>query len=288
MKTLLLVTSFSCGVYLSAQDKFLLPYSGAVCEKSGISCEEVDIELEEQTWISNVLPIGKKLSVSIKDPKGFVIEQEQCFPGVSILVTKLNGDTLGYAPNIFPEDEGLDVSTLSDLSFSFSLEEDVKSGDQCRLDARFFDTKSSNYLRLNLDFKLGSEEEKQISALVYSYSSSIGYRVNTTLDVSDVKASDSLIKNKPYRVFRIKNTAITYDELQALQENMRLYSSDFKLLDSRQVLAESFISKKENPVTKKYDIELCVPENNDLGAAYWLFKLENMATQQILEIFNPF
>lgn len=288
MKILSFILLFSCCSGLSAQNKVLLPYSGAVCEKSGISCKEIDLELEDQTWISNILPIGKKLSVTIEDPTGFVIEQDQCFPGVSILVSRLNGDTLGYAPNIFSESEGLDVSTLSNLSFSFSLEEDVKAGEQCRLDARFFDTKSSNYLRVKLDFKLGAEEEKQISEMVYSYSSTNSYRVSTTIDVSDVKVLDSLVKNKAYRVFRIKNTAISYEELLALQESMKLYAADFTLLDPQNFPGESFISKRENPVTKKYDLELCVPKNNDIGAAYWLFKLENTASQQVIEIFNPF
>ncbi|MGV3632159.1 MAG: hypothetical protein ACO1O6_13195 [Bacteroidota bacterium] len=292
MKTSVLLLSFLSLNSLQAQ-KSLLPWSGAVCEKSGISCKEVDMELEGQNWISNVLPIGKKLEVSIEDPTGFVIENGQCFPGVSILVTKLNGDTLGYAPNIFPEGEGLEVSTLQNLSFSFSLEEDVKAGDLCKLDARFFDTKSSNFLQLKLDLILGTEDEKPVSDMIYSYSSSKGYRVNSTLEIADIKTRDTLIKNEKYEEFTLKGIHISKEELDQLNEKITIYSDSFSIIDPLKVKPEIRIERKTNPVysDERCDLVVYVFKHKNLPtpAGYqWNLKLENNTRQQIIEILNPF
>ncbi|MCE3295947.1 MAG: hypothetical protein K0R65_1661 [Crocinitomicaceae bacterium] len=287
MKYHFLLLSFSITTYFTAQTKMLQPWTGAVYEKSGISCEEVEMEIEGQNWISNVLPIGKELEVKIKEPKGFVVENGVCFPGVSILVTKLNGDTLGYAPNIFPQEDGLDVSTLRNLSFSFALAEKVNAGDQCRLDARFFDTKSSNYLRLKMDLVLEAEDVKPVSDMSYSFSSSRGYKVNSTVNLDDVGVKDTLVKQKSYTLVRLSGIAISWDDLNSLEETMLLYDPNFYPLDSRKILADVSISKKENPATKKYDLELFVPKNNDIGAAYWTYRLENKSGQ-VIEIFNPF
>lgn len=285
---IILFTLFICG-QLVAQNRGLLPYTGAIFEKSGISFEEIELDVEDQKWISNILPIGKELKINVKTPKGFMIQEELCYPGISIFISRANGDTIGYAPNIFEGNEGLDASMLSNLSFTFSLKDSVKVNEKCKLEAKFFDTKSSNYLLIKLNFILGESHISQSSPFNYSFSSTQGYKVNTNLEISEVKFKDTLINNELYQEFELNGIAISKEDLEQLKQKITLFSADFQSVDPLKLKPEIKIEKKTNPLEKKCDVIIYVFKNKTLTSGYqWDLKLENTKKQQIIEILNTF
>lgn len=287
-QVIILFTLFVCAQF-SAQNRGLLPYSGAIFEKSGISFEEIELEVEDQTWISNILPIGKELKINVKEPKGFVIENELCYPGISIFIGRENGDTIGYAANIFEGSEGLDASMLSNLSFTFSLKDSVKVGEKCKLEAMFFDTKSDKNLLVKLNFTLGEADIIQSSNFNYSFSSTQGYKVNSNLEMSDVKVKDTLINNKLFQELKLNGISISKEDLEQLKTNINIFSSDFYTIEPSTFKPEITINKYSNSLTKKEEVVIYVLKNKDIPLGYqWHIKLENHQKQQIIEILNPF
>lgn len=77
-------------------------------------------------------------------------ESGEIFPGISILFKKQNGDTLGYAANIFGEDfAGMEPEYTNNLSVTLGFNRQVNPGDTVWTKIIFFDTKSSRQLQLD-------------------------------------------------------------------------------------------------------------------------------------------
>lgn len=268
--------------------KSLIPFCGGLYEKSGISCKEVELEVEGSSWISNVLPIGQTLEINVEEPAGFLVEDGLCYPGVGVLVKRANGDTLGYAPNIFSENEGLEVSTLRNLSFSFSLQDSLRPGDQCRLETRFFDTRSRHYLLVELDFVMGAENSKQTTNMQYTYSSNKGYEINSTVEISDITQKDSLIGNEFFRVIQIEGIKLGEEEFGRLNEKFQAYTADFSRVDASGLRPKMRVVKSCDNASQKCTVSICIPKNHGISAASWKLRLENNEAGQILEISNTF
>jgi hypothetical protein len=174
----------------------IIPFQGIKMTQNGIGCKSVDITLEGVKWVSNQLPRNKQFKIKVDKPTGFTIEDENVFPGISILFTTTKHDTLGYAENLFGDDsEGMYSEFLSNLSVNLSFNEDVLPGDTVLGEITFFDQKSEKYLRLDCRFIItGDDAELDQSRSTSGYSSFEGFEGQATgLELYNMKFyADSL------------------------------------------------------------------------------------------------
>ncbi|ASS49250.1 MAG: hypothetical protein A3D31_04010 [Candidatus Fluviicola riflensis] len=178
MKLLATIFVFASTLAVHAQ-LGVLPFTGMRYTEAGIHAEEINVDLAEETWTSNRLPINTEFEIQLEDPTGFQLVEGLYHPGIEVLITNLKGDTMGYAENIFGEKslEGFLDSELSKLSLTLAFNEQSKAGDSCLLRARFFDLKSERSLTCWLDLVITDNETPlETTNSTFGMSSSNGYK----------------------------------------------------------------------------------------------------------------
>lgn len=128
----------------------VIPFQGFIVNNSGLSYETISMELEGLQWYSNRVPREKSFKIIVNKPRHFKEEESgKIFPGISILFMQGNGDTLGYAANIFGDDfAGMEPEFTNNLSVTLGFNDQVNPGDMVWAQIVFFDTRSSRKLQL--------------------------------------------------------------------------------------------------------------------------------------------
>ncbi len=290
MKLLFISCCFAFAFQVFPQSKGLILLTGATFEELGLSFSDISFDIGNEYWISNKLPLGNNLRITVKEPKGFFIENGYCQPGVSILVKRENGDTLGYAPNIFNPTDQIEASMLTKLVLSFALKDSVRPGDKCLMESVFYDAKGTNKLILNLAFSLSAENDSlQTDNFIYSISHFSGYQVNSTIPVKSATSRDTLISKELYQEMLLEGVELAEKDIRQLQEQFYFYNADFQAGSYLSLNTEDAVTFSYNKKTKLYDIRVRLPKNPSTGKLfYWRLRLENEAEKQVIEILNAF
>lgn len=220
----------------TAQQRGIIPFTGATYYSSGISFKEFEIELDEKTWISNRLPINKQFSIKLIDPIGFHQENEDVYPGVEVLILNPKGDTLGFSPNIFGDDtEPMNASMLKNLSLLLTYNEMSKVGDTVRIIGKFYDKKSPNFVRIDFPMIIVAEElPLQNTNSVYGASSYEGYNAKAAgVEMTKVEAwrDSTFMPNKLFHNIRLADLGgLTKEEAEAGKMTAYLYDENLNLM----------------------------------------------------------
>ncbi|MES2555431.1 MAG: hypothetical protein V4604_04725 [Bacteroidota bacterium] len=203
----LLITVFVLATTLIAHAQLgVLPFTGMRYTEAGIHAEEIHVDLAEETWTSNRLPINTEFEIQLEDPTGFQLVEGLYHPGIEVLITSLKGDTLGFAENIFGEKslEGFLDSELSKLSLTLAFNEQSKAGDSCLLRARFFDLKSERSLTCWLDLVItDSETPLETTNSTFGMNSSSGY--NGMASGAEISSMSMQYDNETHHRFDFTN-----------------------------------------------------------------------------------
>lgn len=137
---LLLFCSFFLSMTWVQSQQSILPFTGFLCTANGLETKEVTVELDDQTWTSNRLPINAEFKIGLKEPIGFEVRDSMYKPGIEVFIGTKNLDTLGYAANIYGDGfPGYDVWMLRGLNVTLGFGPEVLAGDSLYIKARFFD-----------------------------------------------------------------------------------------------------------------------------------------------------
>ncbi|MGV3632158.1 MAG: hypothetical protein ACO1O6_13190 [Bacteroidota bacterium] len=292
MKYFLLSFCICLGLSVFSQSKGLILLTGATFEELGLSFSDIRFEIDGQQWISNKLPLGKNVRITVFDPKGFFVQNGICRPAVSLLVKRQNGDTLGYTPNIFGNSrDSVDVSKLSKLVLNFGLKDRVAAGDPCRMEAVFYDRMGTNKLLLDMDFSLTEGDDLlQTSSAVYPYSASNGScQVNSTLPLSEIIPKDTSINNELYQELILTGIPLTRKETEEFQQQLSFYKINFRQPTVLSIDPDKAVSFVLNRETGLYDIRVRIPKNQVSSPFYyWRLRLENENRKYVIDILNAF
>ncbi|MCE3295946.1 MAG: hypothetical protein K0R65_1660 [Crocinitomicaceae bacterium] len=286
MRHLLSGLCLAFAFYAFPQSKGIILMTGATFEELGLSFSDIRFEIDGQNWISNKLPMGKNVKITVFEPKGFFIENGYCQPGISILVKRLNGDTLGYSPNIFNPYEQMEASRLSQLVLNFGLKDRVSAGESCLLEAVFFDARGTNKIILDLHFTLTESQDQLQTASTYSFAES-GCQAITTLPIDKIHSKDTLIGQENYREVLLEGVLLSKKEAESLSNSFTFYKTDFRKGTTLPVDPLKAISVLYHPESKLCNIRILVPKNLSTEAFYyWRLRLENEDKKQVIDLLN--
>lgn len=189
----------------------ILPFTGIRFFHHGLGGEDIEVLLEEDTWTSNRLPINKDFEIKLIGPTGLAkAEDGNFYPGVEVLIQNTKKDTLAFVPNIFGTDsEGLDPEMLKSITLSLGFNEMSKPGDTCLLFIKFFDTQSSNHLKMDFPVVIADPSlPLETTNSTYRVRSSEGYNgISTGVDLKKMdmhieeSTKSSFIEFKIYELY---------------------------------------------------------------------------------------
>jgi len=290
-KTLLFLTCICTYSIFYAQNYGVLPFTGATFKEEGIKFKDIEITLEDNTWISNKLPIDKSFEIKMKNPVGFEVINGMCFPGISILVCSKNGDTLGYAPNIYGDyNEGLEFEYLKSLTVKLGYNEQSKVGDTLSVNVVFFDSKGTRKTSVDMtNIIVNPILPLNTTNSTYSSKSYTGYRVNSTVEAKHIETNDTIIKGEKYQFFSINHVIMSPVVMDKMKSIFTVYDSNCNVIDPKSIGAEIILSKDFDTDNYVYKLIYLVKKNPAIkGQFYWSHKHEFLKANDAIEVFNVF
>lgn len=263
IQTVLLAFSF-ISINLMAQTYGILPFTGIKYTENGLSAKEIDVDLAEYTWTSNRLPINTKFVIDLKEPKGLTADENGYYhPNCEILITeKKSGDTLGYAENIFQNQEGLAGEDLNSLSLTLGFNDKVSPGDSLQVFARFYDLSSKNEIIFDFPVVIVSPDLKlENTRNVYNFKSYTGYEVRASgVEIDKVMCKLETESKASYHRVSMKGISfISQKEFENGTLSYVLYDAEMKELKIKKETEIQFEPNQENPST--FDLIVKIPVN---------------------------
>lgn len=228
-------------VAVAQETSKFIPFQGFKLTSRGINYKSAAITLDERKWTSNKLPAGPTFKILIEAPQGFITKKGKVLPGVSVLFTKTNADTLGYVDNMLGDDfSGIDEAFFSSLNVKLAFKEDVEEGDTIFGKVVFYDRNSDRFVSIEGNYIITSGSHLDQSNSTYRYFSDKGlegeatgvnlYGMNwNTQEASDnVQSADLSFDTRGLSMKELRNSTI---EIQILYKNGKLRTiSDYQLL----------------------------------------------------------
>jgi hypothetical protein len=190
MKLLLtstLILALNC---LIAQNTQILPFTGIQYHENGISGKEIEVELDDNTWTSNQLPIESSFKIRLVKPKGYAVDENGNYhPNIRVTIFNSEGDTVGHADKFMGDDAVFDQFSLKNLTLTLGFRPGTALGHYL-IKAVFYDQLSSN--TLNLDFNVELMEKVEPKPIT-QYESSISSYKSYFFKMSNFKAEEALL-----------------------------------------------------------------------------------------------
>jgi len=281
----------SNSTFIFSQNLGHLPFCGGKYKEEGITFKSFEITLEEDDWISNKLPIGKKFEIKIKEPQGFVVEKGICHPGVSLIIKNSENDTLANVPNIYDSnEEGFEIEYLKSLTMSLGYNQHSKVGDTLLLFIEFFDTKSDKKTTVELStIIVDSILPLNTTKSVYSFKSYTGFNVNSTLEIENVNSKDTLIQGIDFEILTLKNVVIDEFSYSKLKTTFAILDKDLNSIDPNEMTADVKMNKVLNEQNKTCNLIFTINKTKiSPYEHYWIYRFENLKTNEVIEVFNKF
>jgi len=161
-----LLISISCDFRKSvAQD----PVTGLVTRGNGLSCESVTLTVDEKTVQSSRFTYGETFHVNFNNMEGFVSVAGHVFPGMSLVVTGQNGDTILSTQDLYAEyQEGMDLSPLLLIS-TVTVADPIHSNGSYTLMVNIWDKKGDGKFTADLDFTVVPNDQIKVESEQMSY-----------------------------------------------------------------------------------------------------------------------
>lgn len=268
-----------------------IPFVGGKYIEEGITFDDFEFNLDENTWVSNKIPIGKKFEIRIENPKGYFVENGLCFPGISVLIKNSKNDTLANIPNIYNENsEGLEYLYLNNLKFNLGFNEKSKVGDTLNIKVVFFDTKSTSKTTFDLNVIIAdSKLPLNKSNSSYAHKSYTGYKVSSSVEFDGVKTDESVIGNDTLSVMRVKEIRMSQLNVSKMKSSLTIYDSQLNIIDPNKATGGVSLEKQFN--SEKNNLDLIFTINKFTAQAdekFWMYRFENLETNEVIEVFNKF
>ena len=281
-----------------AQEKGILPYTGIKYFKQGIWAKNIDVTLDGKTWTSNRLPIETEFIIKLEKPTGFSKDKEgRFFPGLELLITNKNNDTLGYAPNMFVKNEGIgmDEYSFSNLTLTLGFNKKVNPGDDCIIYMNYLDLKSNNKLQLVFPVKIVSPDQPLDNTnMVYTSKSYTGY--NTASTGVALKHPETYLDSLYYPTFLYHSIRLAELEgLTTAEVNAGSYTIWLFDENMNEILpfkaGTHFVAKTKKDVDDMVNILIQVPldpANKDNKKYTVRYRWENTKTNKMIDVVNRF
>ena len=175
----------SCDFRKSVEKDLL---TGMVTRGNGLSCESVTLTVDEKTVQSTRFTYGETFHVNFNNMEGFVSVAGHVFPGMSLLVTGQNGDTVLSTQDLYAEyAEGMDLSPLLLIS-TVTVADPIHSNGTYTLMVNIWDKKGDGIFTADLDFTVVPNDQIKIGSDQLSYKEIYLYSEQRGKVITDQKA----------------------------------------------------------------------------------------------------
>jgi hypothetical protein len=162
--------------------------TGMVTRGNGLSCESVTLTVDEKTVQSTRFTYGKTFHVNFNNMEGFVPVAGYVFPGMSLVVTGQNGDTVLSTQDLYAEyTEGMDLSPLVLIS-TVTVADPIHSNGTYTLMVNIWDKKGDGIFTADLDFSVVPNGQIRIESDQLSYKEIYLYSEQEGKVITDQKA----------------------------------------------------------------------------------------------------
>lgn len=143
--------------------------TGMITKGKGLSCEDVFLTIGEMTIYKNTFIYGDVFKVNFKNIEGFESIDGHVFPGMSLIVTKENGDTLLKNNDIYADlISGTNHSPLL-LTSEVTVAYPIHSNGKYTLDITIWDKKGDGVFTAKLDFDVIPNDRIEIEPNQVTY-----------------------------------------------------------------------------------------------------------------------
>jgi hypothetical protein len=143
--------------------------SGLLTKGDGISCDDVYLSVNDEKTERNTFVYGEEFLVNFNNIEGFTRENESVFPGMTIAVTGLNGDTVLKAGDLYSNYTGGLKYTPLKLTSDITVASPMKSGNKYTLNVIVWDKKGKGTYNATLDFSVITNENIKIESVNVTY-----------------------------------------------------------------------------------------------------------------------
>lgn len=228
------VSILLCMIFLpvlsQARKEGILPFTGLQYTENGIYAKKIEVDLEENHWISNQLPVESTFEVKLMNPRGFSMDSTGNYhPNIKLTIVDTAGDTVGHSDKFMGDSPLLSSFELDKLSLSLAFKAGTPLGEYT-IFAKFYDELSSASLDIKLDVELVDQPYSNFTTNWYnSYTSFTGYNIETIkAELSGIKCYRDTIKyNNTVAVFlEIFEIAIPSQQMKQGKSILTVYDND--------------------------------------------------------------
>jgi len=165
--------------------------TGLVTRGNGLSCGSVTLTVDEKSVQSSRFTYGETFQLNFNNMEGFVSVAGHVFPGMSLVVTGQNGDTILSTQDLYAEyQEGMDLSPLLLIS-TVTVADPIHSKGSYTLMVNIWDKKGDGIFTADLDFTVVPNDQIKVESKQLSYKEIYLYSEQTGKVITDQKASFS-------------------------------------------------------------------------------------------------
>lgn len=161
-----LLTTISCDIRKSVYKDLK---TGMVTKGEGLSSEDVFLTIAEMPISKNTFIYGEVFQVNFNNIEGFERVDNHVFPGMSLIITKENGDTLLKNRDIYADlTSGTDHSPLL-LTSEVTVASPIHSNGKYTLVITIWDKKGDGVFSAELDFDVIPNDRIEIESKQVTY-----------------------------------------------------------------------------------------------------------------------
>jgi hypothetical protein len=143
--------------------------SGLTSTGSDLSCEDIWLSVNDEKITRNSFIYGETFIILFNDIQGFATENGYVFPGMEIIITDQEGDTMMYSDDLYSGyTEGMNYSPLQ-LSADFTVATPIKSKGEYSLSVKIWDKKGEGTFKSRLDFDVTENDRITVKPAGVSY-----------------------------------------------------------------------------------------------------------------------
>lgn len=208
---LFLAALFFAATMVQAQNNVIVPLSGLKYFQEGISVKAAAVKIDGSLLLSNRIPVGKEVEISLTQPAGFTTDAAKTvFAGAEFSLLSPKGEVLATDANLWIKNQGTGFAAkdFAAPGIKFTILPAMTRGNfAATVKVRLYDLKSKNQLRFEFPVTFArpgevvqvSKNSKPINSRTNAMSASNGleiagmqFAVDTTIRVNPKMAYGAL------------------------------------------------------------------------------------------------
>jgi hypothetical protein len=152
-----------------------------------LTCDDIFLTVNGEKVNSVTFTYGDEFLLNFNNIEGFTRENERVFPGMDLIVTNLNGDTMLVSKDLYKNyPDGINLASLM-LQSKIIAAAPIHSNGEYILFVKIWDKKGSGTFNAKMNFKVAPSEKIIITPEIASYGEIYLFSENSKRVINDSK-----------------------------------------------------------------------------------------------------